>query len=92
MLLACLPPAGPDLADGPVLLSEPRLLVVPAGHPPARRGSVPVEDLARAEVLPSPLAVRREGGQAPQPGGTRAGAGGGSGVSEVQRARRRQRA
>jgi DNA-binding transcriptional LysR family regulator len=57
VLIACLPLTGPDLANGPVLLSEPRLLAVPAGHPLARRASVSVEDLARAEVLRAPCSL-----------------------------------
>lgn len=57
VLIACLPLSGPDLANGPVLLSEPRMLAVPAGHPFARRGSVSVEDLARTEVLQAPCSL-----------------------------------
>ena len=57
MLIACLPLTGPDLANGPVLLSEPRMLAVPAEHPFARRGTVSVEDLARTELLQAPCAL-----------------------------------
>ena len=57
VLIACLPLTGPDLANGPVLLSEPRMLAVPAGHPFAERGTVSVEDLARAELLQAPCAL-----------------------------------
>ncbi|MEU6850244.1 LysR family transcriptional regulator [Actinacidiphila alni] len=57
LLIACLPLSGPDLANGPVLLSEPRMLAVPAGHPFARRGSVSVEDLAHADVLQAPCSL-----------------------------------
>ncbi|MFI6499307.1 LysR family transcriptional regulator [Nonomuraea typhae] len=41
----------PDLVAGPVIFSEPRALLVPAGHPFARRVSVCVEDLARAPLI-----------------------------------------
>lgn len=57
VLIACLPLTGKDLANGPVLLSEPRMLAVPAGHPYAGRGSVSVEDLARVEVLQAPCSL-----------------------------------
>lgn len=57
VLIACLPLSGPDLANGPVLLSEPRMLAVPAGHPFARRTSVSVEDLARTELLQAPCSL-----------------------------------
>lgn len=57
VLIACLPLTGNDLANGPVLLSEPRMLAVPAGHPYAGRGSVSVEDLARVEVLQAPCSL-----------------------------------
>jgi DNA-binding transcriptional LysR family regulator len=57
VLVACLPLTGPDLANGPVLLSEPRMLAVPAGHAFARRASVSVEDLGRADVLQAPCSL-----------------------------------
>jgi len=57
VLIACLPLTGTDLANGPVLLTEARLLAVPAGHPFARRASVSVEDLAGAELLQAPCAL-----------------------------------
>ncbi len=57
VLIACLPLTGPDLANGPVLLSEPRMLAVPAGHAFARRAAVSVEDLARVEVLQAPCSL-----------------------------------
>ncbi|NUS13982.1 MAG: LysR family transcriptional regulator, partial [Streptomyces sp.] len=57
VLIACLPLSGPDLANGPVLLSEPRLLAVPAGHEFARRATVSVEDLARTELLRAPCSL-----------------------------------
>src|SRR5689334_1249589 len=57
VLIACLPLSGPDLANGPVLLSEPRMLAVPAGHPFTGRGSVSVEDLARTEALQAPCSL-----------------------------------
>ncbi|MEV7570089.1 LysR family transcriptional regulator [Streptomyces tanashiensis] len=42
----------PDLTLGPVVLSEPRVLMVPAGHRFARRASVSLEDLAEATLIP----------------------------------------
>jgi DNA-binding transcriptional LysR family regulator len=57
VLIACLPLSGPDLANGPVLLSEPRMLAVPAAHPFADRATVSVEDLARARVLQAPCSL-----------------------------------
>ncbi|MEU9205252.1 LysR family transcriptional regulator [Streptomyces sp. NPDC048332] len=46
-----LPIEEPDIAHGPVLFSEPRALVVPAGHPFARRDTVSMEDLAQAPLI-----------------------------------------
>jgi DNA-binding transcriptional LysR family regulator len=51
VVLAGLPLDGPDLVTGPVLVRELRFLAVGAGHPFARRESVPVADLARVTVL-----------------------------------------
>lgn len=73
VLIACLPLTGPDLANGPVLLSEPRMLAVPADHAFAGRGSVSVEDLARVEVLQAPCSLpdhwREPGSPRLTPGG-----------------------
>lgn len=73
VLIACLPLTGPDLANGPVLLSEPRMLAVPAGHALAQRGSVSVEELARVEVLQAPCSLpdhwREPGSPRLTPGG-----------------------
>ncbi|MEU0402772.1 LysR family transcriptional regulator [Streptomyces sp. NPDC006197] len=41
----------PDLTVGPLVLSSPRALMVPAGHPFARRASVSLEDLAEATLI-----------------------------------------
>ncbi|MEV0585446.1 LysR family transcriptional regulator [Nonomuraea sp. NPDC050310] len=46
-----LPVQEPDLAGGPAVLRDPRLLAVSAKHPFARRDHVTVEDLARDVVL-----------------------------------------
>lgn len=45
------PLAEPDLTAGPLLFSAPRTLMVPDGHPLARRASVSLEDLAEAPLL-----------------------------------------
>jgi DNA-binding transcriptional LysR family regulator len=73
VLIACLPLSGPDLANGPVLLSEARLLAVPAGHPFARRATVSVEDLARTEVLQAPCSLPDHGREPGSPRLTPAG-------------------
>lgn len=41
----------PDVAVGPVIGTDERLLAVPAGHPLAERGSASVEDLAELGVF-----------------------------------------
>ncbi|MCX5377370.1 LysR family transcriptional regulator [Streptomyces sp. NBC_00091] len=41
----------PDLVLGPRVMSQPRVLMVPAGHPFARRASVSVEDLAESTLI-----------------------------------------
>ncbi|MCP2339429.1 LysR family transcriptional regulator [Actinomadura rupiterrae] len=46
-----LPLRVPGVTDGPVLLSEPRALMVPADHPLARREQVSLEDLAEAPLI-----------------------------------------
>ncbi|MFI5529939.1 LysR substrate-binding domain-containing protein [Kitasatospora sp. NPDC051853] len=51
VLLLSLPLTEPDLVTGPVLISEPRMLAVPAGHPLARQDRVTMEDLARIPLL-----------------------------------------
>ncbi|WP_345428121.1 LysR family transcriptional regulator [Actinoallomurus vinaceus] len=44
----------PDIATGPVLVSEARILAVPSQHPFAGRASVSLEDLARVKLLQLP--------------------------------------
>jgi DNA-binding transcriptional LysR family regulator len=45
----------PDLVEGPVLLTEDRVLAVPTGHELADRSSVSVEDFAdRVFIDPGP--------------------------------------
>jgi len=51
VLITRLPVREPDLTVGPVVLSEPRVLAVPAHHPFARRARVSLEDLARDTVF-----------------------------------------
>lgn len=46
-----LPIDEPDIVNGPVLFSEPRALVVPVGHPFARRDTVSLEDLSEAPLI-----------------------------------------
>lgn len=45
------PVVEPDLTLGPVLVSQPRVLLMSSGHLFARRASVSVEDLAEATLL-----------------------------------------
>jgi DNA-binding transcriptional LysR family regulator len=45
------PLAEPDLTLGPVLVSQPRVLLMSSSHPFAKRESVSVEDLAEATLL-----------------------------------------
>ncbi|MEV0620601.1 LysR family transcriptional regulator [Nonomuraea sp. NPDC050404] len=40
-----LPIDEPDITNGPILFTEPRALIVPAGHPLARRETLSLEDL-----------------------------------------------
>ncbi|MFJ8086458.1 LysR family transcriptional regulator [Streptomyces sp. NPDC096205] len=51
LLVLSLPVDAPDLVIGPVLISEPRMLAVPAGHALAGRSSVTTEDLAGIPLL-----------------------------------------
>ncbi|MFE5710613.1 LysR family transcriptional regulator [Streptomyces sp. NPDC056501] len=51
VLFLPLPVPGPDLVIGPLIISEPRVLVAPADHPLARRKSVSMEDLADIPLL-----------------------------------------
>lgn len=57
MVFLMLPMREPDLATGPVLVREPRLLAVSARHPFARRSSVSHDDFARDKVLRPPSAI-----------------------------------
>ncbi|HEY7045442.1 MAG TPA: LysR family transcriptional regulator [Nocardioidaceae bacterium] len=54
LLLTCFDSARDDLAAGPALVTEARMLAVPAGHPLAERTSVSVEDLADVTVVRTP--------------------------------------
>lgn len=51
VLFTRLPVLEPDLTVGPVVISEPAAIVVPLGHPFARRDKVSVEDLADETVF-----------------------------------------
>jgi DNA-binding transcriptional LysR family regulator len=62
LLAMRLPIERPDIAVGPVLSSEPRMLAVARHHPLARRSSVTLEDVAdyrvaRLDILPRELVV-----------------------------------
>ncbi|MFG1871520.1 LysR family transcriptional regulator [Micromonospora arborensis] len=46
-----LPADEPDITTGPVIFTEPRALVIPAGHPFAGRDSVSLEDLAHSPLI-----------------------------------------
>jgi DNA-binding transcriptional LysR family regulator len=54
LALGTFPIDEPDIAAGPVLVSEARMLAVPSGHPFARRTSVSLEDLAAVKLLQLP--------------------------------------
>lgn len=49
--LTVFPVREPGLTAGPVLAEEPRVLLVPAGHPLARRDSVGLDDLAGVPMV-----------------------------------------
>ncbi|GAA3756475.1 LysR family transcriptional regulator [Salinactinospora qingdaonensis] len=51
VLFTRLPVEEPDLVVGPIVVREPRVLAVPAGHPFSRRSEVSLEDLARDTVF-----------------------------------------
>jgi len=72
MALAALPVHDSDLASGPVLIRERRMLAVPAGHPFAGRPYLSVEDLAQTTVMQFagvPEAYRDDRTPAHTPGG-----------------------
>ncbi|MFF0312001.1 LysR family transcriptional regulator [Streptosporangium sp. NPDC004379] len=55
--LATFPVEEPGIATGPVLMSEARMLAVPARHPFARSASIRLEDLARVTLLQLPATL-----------------------------------
>ncbi|MFC7545628.1 LysR family transcriptional regulator [Plantactinospora sp. GCM10030261] len=57
VLVGCFPLDGPGLTAGPALLTEPRMLAVPAGHPFARVASVSIEDLRRVRLVAAPCSL-----------------------------------
>ncbi|MER7486576.1 LysR family transcriptional regulator [Streptomyces sp. NPDC126497] len=65
--LTTLPVDDPDLAHGPALVREARVLAVPVDHPFTRRGSVLTADLARVPLirLPGDTAVLPRQADAP---------------------------
>jgi DNA-binding transcriptional LysR family regulator len=69
VVLSVLPVDAPGLVSGPVLVSEPRVLAVPAGHALARRAAVSSRDLERVDVLTLPETVPRSLRDELAPGG-----------------------
>jgi DNA-binding transcriptional LysR family regulator len=61
VLVGCFPLDGPSLTAGPALLTEPRMLAVPAGHPFAPVASLSVEDLARVRLVVAPCSLPEVG-------------------------------
>ncbi|GAA0478912.1 LysR family transcriptional regulator [Actinoplanes capillaceus] len=57
VLVGCLPLDEPGLTVGPVLLTERRMLAVPAGHPFARAAALSVKDLARVRLVTAPCSL-----------------------------------
>ncbi|MFE7803018.1 LysR family transcriptional regulator [Nocardia sp. NPDC057440] len=53
-LLCCFPMCEPDMAIGPPLISEDKMLAVASGHDFARRQTVSLEDLADVEMIQNP--------------------------------------
>jgi DNA-binding transcriptional LysR family regulator len=54
VLLTCFPDARDELVTGPPLVTETRMLAVPAGHALAKRRSVSVSDLAGVDQVRTP--------------------------------------
>ncbi|MER7460606.1 LysR family transcriptional regulator [Micromonospora sp. NPDC126480] len=66
VVLAAYPIGVPDVVAGGALISEARMLAVPAQHPLAARDSIPVEDLATLPLLaPPPAAAERSDARTP---------------------------
>ena len=61
VLVGCFPMDGPGLTSGPTLLTEPRMLAVPTGHPFARIASLSVEDLAQVRLVTAPCSLPAAG-------------------------------
>ncbi|GGN44199.1 LysR family transcriptional regulator [Actinoplanes campanulatus] len=57
VLVGCLPLDEPGLTVGPVLLTEQRMLAVPAGHPFARAAALSINDLARVQLVTAPCSL-----------------------------------
>ncbi|MFD3702024.1 LysR family transcriptional regulator [Nocardia sp. NPDC058658] len=53
-LLCCFPMCEPDMAIGPPLISEDKMLAVPSGHEFASRKTLCLEDLAEVEMIQNP--------------------------------------
>lgn len=73
VLLTSLPFEEPDLIVGPVLLTEARMLAVPAAHPLARAETASLEDLAGIKVLQPPDTLPKSWRAANSPSSTPAG-------------------
>ncbi|WP_040811642.1 LysR family transcriptional regulator [Nocardia concava] len=57
MVLSCRPIAGPDIATGPPLFREDRMLAVSTRHPLAARQSISLEDLTGLTLIRMPESV-----------------------------------
>lgn len=57
MVLTCRPIEGPDIALGPPLMREARMLAVSTRHPLAARASISIEELAQITLLRVPNSV-----------------------------------
>jgi DNA-binding transcriptional LysR family regulator len=75
LALMVYPVDAPGLTAGGVLISEARMLAVPAEHPFAQRETLSVEDLSRIPLIPMaatiPKALRQEPTSDTTPGGRR---------------------
>ncbi|BCJ48448.1 LysR family transcriptional regulator [Actinoplanes ianthinogenes] len=57
LLFGCFPIEGPDLTSGPAVLTEARMLAVPARHRFAGRASIAIADLVRERLVVAPCSI-----------------------------------